>query len=411
MSFSGLHRTVVVVQPETIAARRRRNGVWSPLTRPAVDPSVGLSVSFPIRSDGTEGRPMPRTRPLARGLAVVAAAVLAAGAIPAGSAYAGQGRRTLPEHVFAPYFQAYTDANPAEVGKASGARFLTMAFLQTQASGSCDILWNGDPAKPVARSTFGPEIARIRAAGGDVVPSFGGFSADSTATEIADSCTDASRIAAAYQKVITTYDVTRLDMDIEDRSLDDTAAVDRRNQAIHLIQQWADRQHRPLQIVYTLPTAPGGLEPNAVNVLASAVRYGARVDIVNIMTFDYYDDQPHDMAADTKNAANGLVATLRTLYPQRSTAHLWRMVGITEMIGIDDYGSGGEPGPKEVFTLADARAITRWAAERNVGELSFWALGRDNGGCPGTAGSDDCSGVVQAPYQYTHIMLPFTHGR
>lgn len=350
---------------------------------------------------------MALTRPFARVLVAAVAAAVVAATVP-GSAYAGGGRRTLPEHVFAPYFQSYTEADPAAVSRASGAKYLTMAFLQTQTTGSCDILWNGDPAKPVARSTFGAQIARIRAAGGDVVPSFGGYSADSTATEIADSCKDVGRIAAAYQKVITTYDVTRLDMDIEDLSLEDTAAVDRRNQAIHLVQQWAARQHRPLQIVYTLPTAPGGLEPNAINVLTSAIRYGARVDVVNIMTFDYYDDQPHDMLADTKSAATALVGTLRTLYPHRPTAQLWRMVGITEMAGIDDYGSGGETGPLEVFTLADARAVTRWAAEHRIGELSFWALGRDNGGCPGTPGSDGCSGVVQAPYQYTHIMAPFT---
>ena len=347
---------------------------------------------------------MRTTRLLAA--AATLAAILAG---TAGPAYAG--KRTLPDHVFAPYFQSYTDANPADVAKASGARYLTMAFLQTQTTGSCDILWNGDPATPVDRSVYGREIARIRAMGGDVVPSFGGYSADSTATEIADSCTDVGRIAAAYQKVITTYDVTRLDMDIEDISLDNTAAIDRRNQAIHLVQQWAERQHRPLQVVYTLPTAPDGLEPNAINVLASAIRYGARVDVVNIMTFDYYDDQPHDMAADTRTAAAGLVDTLRTLYPHRSTAELWRMVGVTEMLGIDDYGSGGEPGPLEIFTLADARAITRWATAHNIGELSFWALGRDNGGCPGTPGSDDCSGVQQRPYEYTHIMGPFTHGR
>jgi chitinase len=309
--------------------------------------------------------------------------------------------------VFSPYFQAYTDANPAEVSKASGARYLTMAFLQTQTTGSCDILWNGDPLKPIAKSVFGPEIEKIRATGGDVVPSFGGFSADSTATEIADSCTDVGKIAAAYEKVVTTYGVTRLDMDIEDISLDNLAAIDRRNQAIHLVQRWAQRQHRPLQIVYTLPTAPAGLEANAINVLASAIRFGAQVDIVNIMTFDYYDDQPHEMAADTKTAANGLVTTLHKLYPHRPDRQLWNMVGITEMIGIDDYGSGGETGPLEVFTLSDARAITRWAADRHIGELSFWALGRDGGSCPGTAGSDDCSGVAQKPYQFTHLMSAF----
>jgi chitinase len=339
---------------------------------------------------------------LVRGLlgAATALAATVAGAVPA---QASAPARHLPDQIFAPYFQSYTDADPAAVSRASGAHYLTMAFLQTQTTGSCDILWNGDPATPVARSHYGAQIARIRAAGGDVVPSFGGYSADSTATEIADSCTDVNKIAAAYEKVVTTYGVNRLDMDIEDISLDNTAAIDRRNQAIHLVQRWADRQHRPLQIVYTLPTAPTGLEQNAINVLASAVRYGARVDIVNIMTFDYYDDQAHEMAADTKTAAAGLLGTLRTLYPRRTTAQLWRMVGITEMLGIDDYGSGGETGPLEVFTLADAHAVVGWANRHHIGELSFWAIGRDNGGCPGTPGSDDCSGVAQGPYQFTHI--------
>jgi hypothetical protein len=339
---------------------------------------------------------------LVRGLlgAATALAATVAGAVPA---QASAPVRHLPDHIFAPYFQSYTDADPAAVSRASGARFLTMAFLQTQTTGSCDILWNGDPATPVAKSHYGAQIAQIRAHGGDVVPSFGGYSADSTATEIADSCTDVGKIAAAYEKVVTTYGVTRLDMDIEDISLDNTAAIDRRNQAIHLVQRWAERQHRPLQIVYTLPTAPTGLEQNAINVLASAVRFGARVDIVNIMTFDYYDDQVHEMAADTKTAAAGLLGTLRTIYPHRTIAELWHMVGITEMLGIDDYGSGGETGPLEIFTLADAHAIADWADRHDIGELSFWAIGRDNGGCPGTPGSDDCSGIAQKPYQFTHI--------
>jgi chitinase len=285
-----------------------------------------------------------------------------------------------------------------------------MAFLQTAETGSCDVLWNGDKTKPVAWSTFGPDIAKIRGRGGDVVPSFGGFTADNTATEIADSCTDVNKIAAAYIKVITTYHVTRLDMDIEDNSLTNTAGIDRRSRALRLVQEWADRHHRTVQIVYTLPTAPDGLEQTGIDVLTSAVRHHVRVDVVNIMTFDYYDDQAHEMFADTKTAANGLIGTLRTLYPGRSTASLWRMVGVTEMIGVDDYGSGGETGPLEILTLADARNVLRWAGDKDIAELSFWALGRDNGGCPGMPGADGCSGVAQKPYEYTHIMLPFTHG-
>jgi hypothetical protein len=346
------------------------------------------------------------------GVAVATAALLSASLLtPRAFANDDDSGRALPAHVFSPYFQAYTDANPAVVSRDSGARYLTMAFLQTEKTGSCDILWNGDPTKPVSREIFGREIAQIRARGGDVVPSFGGFTADNTATEIADSCPDVDKVAAAYIKVIRTYDVTRLDMDVEDNSLTNTAGIDRRNKAIRKVQEWAAREHRTLQVVYTIPTGPKGLEDTGVAVLANAVQNHTRIDIVNIMTFDYYDDQAHEMAADTKTAANGLVGTLHTLYPRRSTRELWHMVGVTEMIGIDDYGSGGETGPLEILTLADAKNVTAWARDKDIAELSFWALGRDNGGCPGTPGSDDCSGVAQSPYQFTHIMAPFTHRR
>jgi chitinase len=345
------------------------------------------------------------------GTAAAAVAILVAGGALGVNAYANEDHgRPLPSHVFSPYFQAYTDASPAEQSKASGARYLTMAFLQTEKTGSCDILWNGDPTKPVDRSVFGPDIAKIRARGGDVVPSFGGFSADNTATEIADSCPDVDKIVAAYVKVVTTYNVTRLDMDIEDNSLTNPGGIDRRNKAIHKVQEWAERHDRTLDIVYTLPTGPNGLEQTGIDVLTNALKNGVRVDIVNIMTFDYYDDQAHEMARDTKTAAAGLIGTLHTLYPDRSTDRLWRMVGITEMLGIDDYGSGGETGPLEIFTIADARNITEWARDKNIAELSFWALGRDNGACPGTPGSDNCSGVAQSTWQFTHIMTPFTHG-
>ena len=346
------------------------------------------------------------------GTIVATAVILTAGGALATSAQASESRGSvLPAHVFSPYFQAYTADSPAALSKASGAKYLTMAFLQTAVTGSCDILWNGDPSTPVAQSTFGADIAKIRARGGDVVPSFGGFSADDTATEIADSCASVDKIAAAYEKVITTYNVTRLDMDVEDLSLVNTGGIDRRNKAIAKVQDWAQRHGRTVQIVYTLPTAPDGLEQTGIDVLANAVANHARVDIVNIMTFDYYDDQAHEMATDTKTAAAGLVKTLHTLYPNKSTDRLWQMVGITEMLGIDDYGSGGETGPLEIFTIADAKKIVDWAGDRNIAELSFWALGRDNGACPGTPGSDNCSGVAQSTWQYTHLMLPFTHGR
>ena len=87
----------------------------------------------------------------------------AAGMLPATPAAAHRAER-LPEHVFAPYFETFTPDSPAQLSRQSRARFLTLAFLQAPAKGSCEIDWNGDATTPVALTTYGADIARIRAA-------------------------------------------------------------------------------------------------------------------------------------------------------------------------------------------------------------------------------------------------------
>ncbi|GHF37804.1 chitinase [Streptomyces griseosporeus] len=338
--------------------------------------------------------------------AALAAAATAAAAVGLALTGAGtaQAATPLPHHVFAPYFEAWTGESPAALSAQSGAKHLTMAFLQTATKGSCTPYWNGDTSMPIAASSFGADIKTIQAAGGDVIPSFGGYTADTTGTEIADSCTDVQQIAAAYEKVITTYDISRLDMDIEVDSLDNTAAIDRRNKAIKLVQDWAAANGRKVEISYTLPTTTHGLADNGEALLRNAVANGTRVDVVNLMTFDYYDNQPHDMAQDTQTAAQGLYDLLAELYPGKSAAQLWNMVGVTEMPGVDDFGKA------ETFTLANARTVYDWAVAKGINTLSFWALQRDNGGCPGGAAADNCSGIQQNTWDFTHIFAPFTDG-
>jgi len=344
---------------------------------------------------------------------LTAGSALATGSL-SGVAAASTGR--LPAQIFAPYFQSYQDGvRPAALAKAAGATYLTMAFLETAGSGSCTPLWNNDAAEPVAWSTYGSDIAKIRARGGDVVPSFGGYSADDEGRELADSCTSVDKIAAGYEKVVTTYNVTRLDLDVEDNSLSNLPGIDRRNKAIAKVDAWAAAHGRTVQFVYTVPTASSGVESDVEYILRNAVQNHARIDVVNIMTFDYYDNAKHEMAKDTMTAATALVAFLHTIYPGCSTSRLWHMVGVTEMVGYDDYGSGGEAGPPEILTLADAKAVTSWARGHHVAELSFWALNRDKTADPdpsaactlGTAGGDTCSGITQRPWQFTHIMTAF----
>jgi hypothetical protein len=235
------------------------------------------------------------------------------------------------------------------------------------------------------------------------VPSFGGWSADQGGTELGDSCADVNAIAAAYESMVTTYNVTRLDMDIEGRSLTRTDGIDRRNKAIKLLQDWAAGQGRTVQIVYTLPTTPSGLEASGLAVLQNAIANGVRVDIVNIMTFDYYDRVTTDMGAAAISAAQGLFTQLRGLYPAKTTAQLWAMEGSTILPGIDDY-----PRKTEVTYPADAQRLLDFARANGIGLLSMWAIQRDNGGCPGSTDSNSCSGIVQNTWDFTHLLTPFT---
>jgi hypothetical protein len=334
---------------------------------------------------------------------VLAAALTTAGIVTGASAAPAAGA-ALPTHVFAPYFEAYNGDSPSSLSSQSGAKYLTMAFIQAPSAGSCTVDWNGDTSQPISSSTYGSDFASIRAAGGDVIPSFGGYGADHGGTEIADSCTNVSSIAAAYENVITTYNVTRLDLDTEDNSLTNTAGIDRRNKAIAMVEQWAASNGRTVQFSYTLPSTPSGLSGQDTSILQNAVSNNARIDIVNMMTFDYYDGATHEMANDTESAAAAEVNQLASLYPSKSQAQLWAMVGITEMIGIDDYG------PQETFTTADATTIENWATSKGISLLSFWALQRDNGGCVGTKGSDSCSGVAQSTWQFSHTFEPFSGG-
>jgi Glycosyl hydrolases family 18 len=309
----------------------------------------------------------------------------------------------LPAHVYAPYFETWTTDSLTTTAQESGARYFTLAFLETLGKTSCTLAWNGSSSQTLAAGRYLTDIQSLRDLGGDVIPSFAGWSADQGGTEIGDSCKDPAAIASAYEQVVTSYDVTRLDMDIEGRSLTRSAGIDRRNKAIKLLQDWAAAHGRTVQIQYTLPTSADGLEPSGVAVLQNAVANGVRIDVVNPMVFDYYDRVTTEMGGAAVNASNGLHAQLHTLFPAKTDAQLWAMQGATIMNGLDDY-----PRRTEVTDLADAQQLLGFARTTGMSTLSMWAIQRDNGGCPGSTGSNDCSGIVQGTWDFSHLLGPFT---
>ena len=79
------------------------------------------------------------------------------------------------------------------------------------------------------------------------------------------------------------------------------------------------------------------------------------------------------------------------------------MQGATIMNGLDDY-----PRRTEVTDLDDARRLLDFARAKGMSTISMWAIQRDNGGCPGTTGANDCSGIVQDTWAFSHLLQPFT---
>ena len=79
------------------------------------------------------------------------------------------------------------------------------------------------------------------------------------------------------------------------------------------------------------------------------------------------------------------------------------MVGITLMPGLEDY-----PRRTESTSVADAQTVYNFARSSAFNTLSIWAVQRDNGGCPGSTGSNNCSGIVQKTWDFSEVLNPFT---
>jgi hypothetical protein len=78
------------------------------------------------------------------------------------------------------------------------------------------------------------------------------------------------------------------------------------------------------------------------------------------------------------------------------------MIGITLMPGLDDYPRRTES------TSVDAQSVLDFARTNGLNTFSIWAIQRDNGGCPGTTGSNSCSGIVQNTWDFSSVLRSFS---
>lgn len=293
---------------------------------------------------------------------------------------------------FSPYIDMAMaqDADLVGISNASGIENFTLAFMLGSDQG---IGWQGSGAitdDTLANgTTILHQVRAIQARGGHVTISFGGAAGQ----EAAATAPSAAVLQAQYQSVIDRYHVDSIDFDIEGAAVADQRSIALRDQALVGLQA----ANPDLEVSFTLPVLPTGLDANGLGVLRSAQRDGVEIDVVNIMAMDYGPgvDNGGQMGL---NAINATVATEHQL----ADLGLGAKVGITPMIGVNDVAS-------EVFTQADARALLAFAlSDPNVVRLSMWSVARDNGGSAGASyASPDSSGVAQSPFEYAGIFNQF----
>lgn len=320
-----------------------------------------------------------------------AAVIVAGGAFAvAGNAMAGEGSASgnAAAGDFAPYVD--TSLQPAydlvKSSEKTGVKNYTLAFIDAPGN-QCTPKWGG--SQELNDNAVAKQIDKFRKKGGDVRISFGG----ANGSELGLACKSPEELAKAYGKVIDAFKLKKVDFDIEGSTLPNTDANTRRAKAIAQLQ----KEHKDLDVSYTLPVLPEGLTKDGTNLLKNAKENGVKVSSVNIMAMDYGPKYTGDMGKYATQAATATQKQVKESLGVSDDAKAWKTVAITPMIGVNDQKA-------EVFKTDDAKEVKKFADSKGMGWTSMWSATRDKA-CEGGGGvkaqaSPTCSGVKQSENEF-----------
>ncbi|MFI6444015.1 chitinase [Kitasatospora sp. NPDC050543] len=324
-------------------------------------------------------------RPL---LALATSAALAGGAVAL--APAGQAATPDPVGLNAPYeYLGWGNPqSPTAVMSATGVKQFTLAFMLSD--GGCNPKWDGTRA--LTGGGDQSAINGIRAAGGDVVISFGGWSG----AKLGEKCGSASALAGAYQKVIDAYRLKAIDIDIEDTEVASATVRQRVIDALKI----AKTRNPGIKEYVTFGTTTSGPDAAGADLIKKGAKAGLALDGWTIMPFDF-GGHSGSMGSVTVAAADGLKNAVASAYGY-DAATAYRHIGISSMNGVTDESD-------EKVSTGDFTTILNYAKAHHLARFTFWAVNRDRQ-CPaGTPAGDSCSGISQAPYAFTKMVAQY-HG-
>jgi chitinase len=255
----------------------------------------------------------------------------------------------------APYIYTSVSGSkdPVKVMQATGVKAFTLAFILNK--GTCSPAWDSGTLNDSSKQKT---INAIRGAGGDVVVSFGGYSGN----KLGNSCSNETKLAAAYQKVIDLYDLKAIDIDLEAGEVSQSKKV---LKALKIVKQ----KNAGISTILTLGTGKNGLEGDEAGIPAQAAAIGSPVDNWTIMPFDFSDnDSGLDHGKATVSASEGLHKQLKSALGG-SDAGIYAKQGISSMNGKTD--SNGN------VTVANFNTMLSYVQQHGLTRFTYWELSRD----------------------------------
>jgi hypothetical protein len=272
---------------------------------------------------------------------------------------------------------------PSTVMNATGIRAFTIAFVLAN---GCNPVWDGEGG--LTGGVHAGTINAIKAAGGSVVPSIGGWQGN----KLGPNCATAEALAGAYQKVIDAFGLQAIDIDIENTDeFENTVVQDRILNALKIVKQ----RNPSVKTILTFGTTPSGPNYYGTRLVQQARALGANIDIFTQMPFDFGGGA--DMYTSTVNATEGLKNLLKTTFGY-TDAQAYSRMGISGMNGLSDQ--------QELTSTATWTRIRDYARNRGLARFTFWAVNRDRG-CPGGGVVSHCSGIAQPDWEFTRISAGF----
>lgn len=182
---------------------------------------------------------------------------------------------------------------------------------------------------------------------------------------------DVDKLTEFYLDVINTYNLKRLDLDIEESNQVQSANV-ANAKAIKRVQDQTG-----IEIVLTIPIMPNGWQDKQIKLIKAYLDQGVKISLINSMTMCYgggvYENEDYGDASirAIENSIKQMKEIWASYGTNLTTEQAYAKTGATVDIG---YESSLYP----VFTKEMTAKVVEHAKKNNYGMISYWSINRDS---------------------------------